>query len=161
MYLLYLSNNKIIYDDLDNNIYHYYNNNQIYNLIMPENKVSIIYKDNTTAVTMSLVTFEMVLNGSVYESIYEKIYNPQFNFYIQSTTNPNGNKYYFYITNNETRSSLLTNQSYTYNYMQYYCCSYLYSYKGEVINCKIDLDTTNSLYLNNSKVFCTCYVPNQ
>lgn len=160
MYLLYLNNNKIIYDELDNNIYHYYNNNQIYKLLMPENKVSIIYKDNTSALTMSLITFEMVLNGSVYESIYEKIYNPQFNFYIQSTRNPAGNSYKFYITNNGTRSPLLTNQSYTYNYMNYYCFSYLYSYQGEVINCKIDLDTS-IYYLDDSKVFCTAYVPNQ
>lgn len=161
MYLLYISNNKIIYDEMDNNIYHYYNNNQIHKLIMPANKVSIIYKNNTSAVTMSLITFEMKLNGSVYESVYEKIYNPQFNFYIQTTVNPSGNGYKFYITNNGTRSALLTNQSYTYNYMKYFCFSYLYSYPGEVINCKIDLNTTASYYLNNSKVFCTAYVPNQ
>lgn len=163
MYLLNIYNNKFIYYNNNDDItqYHYSNNNKIYNLIMPSNMVSVIYKNNTTATSMSLITFQMTRTGSLFKSIYNKIYNPQFNIIVQTKSNPNGIRYNFYITNNDKRSILLNNQSYTYNYMKYYCLDYLYAYNGEVNNCIIDFNTSNTLLLNNSKVYCTAYIPNQ
>lgn len=161
MYLLNISNNKFIYYD-DNIAQYHYLNNKIYNLIMPSNKVSVIYRNNNNdTYTMSLITFEMTRSGSIFKSIYNKIYNPQFNINLQAESNPNGARYNFYITNNGTRSILLNNQSYTYNYMKYYCLNYYYAYSGEVTNCIIDFDTSNTIFLNNSKVYCTAYIVNQ
>lgn len=161
MYLLNISNNKFIYYD-DNIAQYHYLNNKIYNLIIPSNKVSVIYRNNNNdTYTMSLITFEMTKTGSIFKSIYNKIYNPQFNINLQAISNPNGARYNFYITNNGKRTILLNNQSYTYNYMKYYCLNYLYAYNGEVINCIIDFNTSNTIFLNNSKVYCTAYIANQ